>query len=515
MPVNFTGRPAVATGIEGSVPGPVLRWRQGDEAVIRVENRLPVTSSIHWHGIILPSEMDGVPGLSFPGIPPGGSYLYRFRLNQSGTYWYHSHSGFQEQTGMYGAIVVEPAGGETHTADRDYVLLLSDWSDEDPATIFATLKKNAHVYNRNRRSLGDIARDVEHRGFAATWKERAMWNRMRMEDSDLSDVTGYTYTYLLNGMTPAEGWRGLFNKGDRVRLRIINASAMTIFDLRIPDLPMRVISADGQEVAPVTVDECRLAPAETLDVLVEPAGDRAYSIFAQAIDRSGYARGTLTPDPALAIDVPAMDPVPRLQHIDMGMGHGDHQEDVVVTGHSTHHHSQPAHAKVEHKASEYGPQVDMRVERAPYRLDDPGVGLRDNGRRTLTYADLSRLGPSMSEREPDDEVEIHLTGNMKRYMWSMDGVRYRDADPIRWQYGKRMRVTLVNDTMMNHPIHLHGMWSELETGDDRHLPAKHTVVVQPGARISYRVSVDAPGRWAYHCHLLYHMMGMFREVRVT
>ncbi len=511
--INITGRRVQAITVNDSLPGPTLRWQEGDTVDVTVHNRLPVMSAIHWHGLILPSNMDGVPGLSFDGIPPGGSYRYRFTLKQSGTYWYHAHAGFQEQQGVYGAIVINPADREPFTADREHVLVLSDWSDEEPQAIFATLKKNAHIYNRNRRTLGDIVSDIKRQGVARTYRDREMWNLMRMPDTDLADVSGYTYTYLMNGVTPREGWLGQFKPGEEIKLRIINAAAMSIFDFRIPDLKMRVVGADGQAVAPITVDELRLAAGETLDVHVTPEDDRAYTLFAQSIDRSGFARGTLTPRQGLTAEVPDLDPVPRLQHIDMGMAPAATQSGQDHHHHH-HHHSQPKQPLKHHK-SEYGPGVDMLAESVSYRLDDPGVGLRNNGRRVLTYADLRRLNGSMSMAEPQRELELHLTGNMNRYMWSFNGIRYEDADPIRWQYGERIRITLVNDTMMIHPIHLHGMWSELESGDESALPAKHTIMVQPGSKISYRVSADARGNWAYHCHNLYHMMGMFREVIVT
>ena len=521
--VNFTGRPARATTVNGSLPGPVLHWKEGELVTMDVTNRLPETSSIHWHGIILPSNMDGVPGLSFAGIPPGGTWRYQFRLQQSGTYWYHSHSGFQEQTGVYGAIVIDPAGGPLHPVERDYVVVLSDWSDESPARIFRNLRRNSHFYNRNRRSLGDLLADVERQGMAGTLAERSMWNRMRMQDTDLSDVTGFTYTYLMNGRTPAAGWEALYRPGERIRLRIINASAMTFFDVRIPGLKMRVVAADGQDIHPVTVDDLRLGVAETLDVIVTPTGDGPYAVFAQAIDRSGYALGHLTPAAGVRAEPPPLDPLPRLSHTDMGMGggHTHHGQAPRTTaaggtdgGHAHHHGGQTA--AVTHAATEFGPHVDMRASNPQYRLDDPGVGLRHlaaAGRRVLTYADMTRLAP-VARPDPDREIELHLTGNMERYLWSINGIPYPEAEELRWQFGERIRVTFVNDTMMNHPMHLHGMWSELETGAD-FLPLKHTVVVQPGAKISYQVQVDARGRWAYHCHMMYHMMDMFREVRVT
>jgi FtsP/CotA-like multicopper oxidase with cupredoxin domain len=501
--VNFTGTPSLATTVNGSLPAPILRWREGDVVTLNVTNRLTVTSSIHWHGIILPNAMDGVPGMTFDGIKPGETFSYRFKVQQSGTYWYHSHSGFQEQTGLHGAIVIDPKTPEPFTYDRDYVVMLSDWTDENPHRVYAKLKKASHYYNFNERTVGDLWQEIREKGIFQAWNDRKMWNNMRMSDRDISDVTGYTYTFLMNGNTPADGWKGLFKRGDKVRLRIINSSAMTFFDVRIPDLKMTVVAADGQYVEPVSIDEFRIGVAETYDVIVEPKDDRAYTIFAQAIDRSGYARGTLTPDFSLTASIPKLDPVPVLSHADMGMG--------MMKHHAGHHMPM---TMVHHAPTEYGPHVDMRAENPQYRLNDPGVGLRHNGRRVLTYADLRNLHTTPDPREPEREIELHLTGNMHRYMWSINGIKFADAEPLHFKYGERLRITLVNDTMMNHPIHLHGLWSDLETGDNQHIPRKHTVIVQPGSKISYRVTADAKGRWAYHCHLLYHMSGMFREVRV-
>ncbi|MEW8024993.1 MAG: copper resistance system multicopper oxidase [Candidatus Thiodiazotropha sp.] len=549
--VNFTGAPRVATTVNGSLPAPILRWRVGDTVTLRVTNLLPETSSIHWHGIILPSAMDGVPGIAdgFQGIHPGKTFTYRFPVTQSGTYWYHSHSGFQEQTGLYGAIVVDPREPDPVSYDRDYVVLFSDWTDEDPNDVYRKLKKLSHYYNFSERTHADLMRDIETKGLDATWNDRKMWKQMRMSQRDLSDVTGYTYTFLANGRTPADGWTGLFRKGEKVRLRFINGSAMTFFDVRIPGLKMTVVAADGQNLEPVTVDELRLGVAETYDVIVEPMHDMAYTIFAQDIARSGYARGTLTPDLSMTAAIPEIDPVPNLGHDDMGMAmHGmehaghdmggmDHSQHTMPDGgimagmdHSQHEMGMSGGANgnglkpnpsdftagpVAHAKTEYGPHIDMRADAPQYRLDDPGVGLRNNGRRVLTYADLRNLRISPDIREPDREIELHLTGNMSRYMWSINGVKFADADPLRWKLGERLRITFVNDTMMNHPMHLHGMWSDLETGDNNFLPRKHTVIVQPGSRISYRVTVDAEGGWAYHCHLLYHMLGMFRTVIVS
>ena len=548
--VNFTGTPAMATTVNGSLPAPTLRFREGDTVTLRVTNRLRETSSIHWHGLILPSAMDGVPDVAdgFRGIAPGETFTYRFPVMQAGTYWYHSHSGFQEQTGLYGAIVVDPVEPEPFAHDRDFTILLSDWTDEDPSDVYARLKKLSHYYNVSERTHADLMNDIERQGLDATWSQRKMWNRMRMSQRDLSDVTGYTYTFLMNGVTPAEGWQGVFRPGEKIRLRLINASAMTFFDLRIPGLKMKVVAADGQSVEPVSVDEIRLGVAECYDVIVEPESDQAYSVFAQAIDRSGFALGTLTPDASLEAEPPVMDAVGDLTMTDMGMDMGSMNMDGMdmkgmkntASGMSGMDMSQMDHSKMDmsgmnmkamnsgpsnpsdfsagkavHARSEFGPQVDMRAMSPQYRLDDPGVGLRGNGRRVLTYADLRNLRSTRDEREPDREIVLHLTGNMGRYMWSIDGVRYADAEPLRWKLGERLRITFINDTMMNHPMHLHGMWSDLETGDNDFLPRKHTVVVQPGSRISYRVTVDAEGGWAYHCHLLYHMMGMFRKVIVS
>jgi CopA family copper-resistance protein len=530
QPVNYTGRDRLATAINGCVPAPVLRFRQGERVTLDVSNGLAEDSSIHWHGLILPSAMDGVPHISegFEGIPPGESFRYQFDVTQSGTYWYHSHSGFQEQTGAYGAIVIDPAEGPRFGYDREHVIVLSDWSDEDPENIYARLKKMSHFYNTRERTMADLWSDIQRDGLSRTWNDRKMWNEMRMSDRDISDVTGYTYTFLMNGQSPAGNWTGLFERGEKVLLRIVNAAAMTFFDFRIPGLEMTVVGADGQYVEPVSVEEFRIGVAETYDVLVEPKDDRAYTLFAQAIDRSGYAAGRLTPHPSLKAEIPSLETAPVLTHGDMGMAHGsmDHaamghaQATAPAVDHSTMDHGQMNQASasaggVTHHETEYGPHIDMLAEDPQYRLDDPGVGLRGNGRRVLTYADLRNLDPTPDPREPEREIELHLNGNMRRYMWSINGIKFADAEPLPMKYGERLRITLVNDTMMNHPMHLHGVWSDLETGDDGFIPRKHTVIVQPGAKISYRVTADAPGAWAYHCHLIYHMPGMFRKVVIS
>lgn len=507
LAVNLTGRHRVATVVNGQLPAPQLRWREGEEVTIRVTNRLRARTSIHWHGLIVPADMDGVPGISFHGIAPGETFTYRFRVNQAGTYWYHAHSRFQEQTGLYGSIVVEPRDGERHAADREHVILLSDWTDRDPEDIYRTLKTHAGYFNFGKRTAFDFGRDVHERGWSATAAERAMWGRMRMDPTDLADVSGYAYTYLMNGMTPAANWSALFDRGERVRLRIINGASMTFFDVRIPGLDMTVVGADGEDIEPVTVDEFRISPAETYDVMVSPAHDRAYTIFAQAMDRSGYARGTLTPQLGMQAEVPAVDPRVALSMSDMGMAHDNHGHDAHA-GHSTP-------APLQHAKAEHGAGVDMLVDAPSDRLDDPGVGLRNNGRRVLTYADLHTLGGPIDAREAGRDIELHLTGHMERFMWSFNGEKFSEGPPLRFRHGERLRLVLVNDTMMSHPIHLHGMWSEIEAPGGGFQARKHTVTVQPAQRLSYLVTADALGRWAYHCHLLYHMeAGMFREVIV-
>lgn len=540
--VNFTGSPRIAHTVNGSLPAPILRWKEGDTVTLRVSNRLPHDhASIHWHGILLPANMDGVPGLSFNGIAPGETYAYRFRVKQGGTYWYHSHSAFQEQRGLYGALVIEPREPEPFRYDREHVVLLSDWTDENPERLFAKLKKQSDYYNFHQRTVGDFFRDVRKRGLRAAVSERAAWGEMRMKPTDLADVSGYTYTYLMNGTTPAGNWTALFKPGERVRLRFINGSSMTYFDVRIPGLKMTVVAADGQNVHPVTVDEFRIAVAETFDVIVEPRGQDAFTIFAQSMDRTGYARGTLAVRHGLVAPVPELDPRPLLTMADIGHGGMGHDSSAMGSPaapaakqphedpHAGHTAASPkpqapdphaGHAAglpmQTHPASEKGnPLVDMQVMMPTSRLDDPGIGLRDNGRRVLTYADLRNLFEDPDGREPARTIELHLTGHMERFAWSFDGLKFSEAEPIRLTYGERLRIVLVNDTMMTHPIHLHGMWSDVEDDGGRFFLRKHTVDMPPGTKRSYRVRADALGRWAYHCHLLYHMeAGMFREVRV-
>lgn len=529
-PVNFTGATRVGTTVNGQIPAPLLRWREGDTVTLHVTNRLHEQSSIHWHGILLPTDMDGVPGLSFPGIDPGQTYTYRFDVRQSGTYWYHSHSGFQEQTGLYGAIVIEPRRRDPIAFDREHVVLLSDWTDEDPMSVFRKLMVQPDYYNRIRPSVQSLAREAETKGWGAALSERLMWEQMRMTPTDLADVSGATYTFLTNGATPAGNWTGLFKPGERVRLRFINGSAMSYFDVRIPGLKMTVVAADGQDVRPVEVNEFRIAVAETYDVIVEPAEDRAYTIFSQAMDRSGYARATLAPRPDMQADVPALDPVQLLTMMDMGMAHDmsggmagmDHgampgMDHAAMSG-MNHGDAAGSGGMVEVKhpyPAERGVGNSMLPDVVSTRLDDPGVGLRDNGRRVLTYADLRSMVEPADNTPPTREIELHLTGNMERYMWSFNGVKFSDAKPIVLKHGERVRFVLVNNTMMTHPIHLHGLWSDLESADGAFQVRKHTISLNPAQRLTYRVSADARGKWAYHCHLLYHMeAGMFRAVVV-
>ena len=534
-PMNFTGARRMAFTVNGSIPAPTLRWKEGDTVTLRVANTLDEDASIHWHGILLPANMDGVPGLSFHGIRPGDTYAYRFKVRQGGTYWYHSHSGFQEQRGVYGPVIIDPKEPAPFAYDREHVVMLSDWTDEDPGRVFAKLKKQSDYYNFHQRTAGVFLKDARTEGLKRALADRRMWGGMRMNPTDLADVSGHTYTYLLNGTAPAGNWTGLFKPGERVRLRFINGSAMSYFDVRIPGLKMTVVASDGQYVHPVTVDEFRIATAETFDVIVEPSGRDAHTIFAQALDRTGYAAGTLAVRSGLRADVPDLDPRAMLTMADMGHGGMDHGAMVAApagakpadphAGHTAPQAPANPHAGHDlsmsggmqrHPASEDGnPLVDMQTMTPASRLDDPGIGLRNNGRRVLTYADLKSLFDDPDGRDPGRTLELHLTGHMERFAWSFDGVKFSSAEPLRLTYGERLRIVLVNDTMMAHPIHLHGMWSDLENDNGEFHVRKHTVDMPPGTRRSYRVTADALGRWAYHCHLLFHMeAGMFREVRV-
>jgi CopA family copper-resistance protein len=581
LPVNFTGRHRLATAVNGSVPGPTLRWREGEVVTVAVTNRLKTPTSIHWHGMRVPAEMDGVPGLSFAGIAPGERFVYRIPVVQSGTYWYHSHSGGQEQQGMTGALIVERKEKDLIEFDREYVVMLTDWTDTDPETVLSNLKQNSDYYNYRQRTAGTFFSDVKKNGLRPTLSERLMWGRMNMTPTDILDVTGSTYTYLLNGNTPKANWTGLFKSGERVRLRFINASAMTFFDVRIPNLPMTVVQSDGNDVEPVSVDEFRIGLAETYDVIVEPKDDTAYTIFAQAQDRTGYARATLAPRMGMTAEVPPMDPRPVRTMQDMGMSmagmkmsgmKGMDMYDMkgmdmagmkgmdmsgmkdtnmsgmkdtdksgmkamdmanMVMGDPTGTtpfpqpgpHTMPL-SKTSYKETKFEPSDPVHLHIGPQevevskhvmsRYNDPGDGLNGNGRRVLTYADLRTRYRGVDGRPPSREIELHLTGNMERYIWGFNGKKFSEAKPIELKLGERVRIILINDTMMDHPIHLHGLWSELENGHGEFAPYKHTVIVKPSERVSYLVSADTPGRWAFHCHLMYHMeSGMFRTVVVS
>ncbi len=557
--LDIAGGQARALTINGGVPGPLLEWQEGREVVLEVTNHLDVPTSIHWHGILLPYQMDGVPWLSFPGIAPGETFRYHFPVVQNGTYWYHSHSGLQEQSGVYGPLVIHPRQADPVQVDRDYVVFLSDWTFDDPHHVLSRLKKMSDYYNFQQFTLTDLYA-IENMGSAEAWATKLAWDRMRMMPTDIADVTGAAYTYLMNGLHPAGNWTGLFAPGERVRLRFINGSAMSFFNVRIPGLPMTVVAADGQNVAPVETDEFQIGVAETYDVVVEPGDAGAYTVMAESMDRSGYAAGTLATRPGLTAPVPALRERPLLSMVDMGMdmaGHGGHgsQRDhgqrghgqgdhtggndggsnVAMSGSDSHagHAMQGAHSGhdgmamggmaqagpivARHGGDHHGPGNISVAEVQRDRLGERGTGLAEAPHRVLVYRDLQRLAEDFDERPPSREIELHLTGHMERYMWSFDGKQFHEVDgPIAFHYGERLRLILVNDTMMNHPIHLHGMWMELENGHGSRIPRKHTINVMPGARVSALINADAPGLWAFHCHLLYHMeMGMFRVVRVA
>jgi L-ascorbate oxidase len=498
--VDVSGTPRPGLAINGSIPAPTLRFKEGEDLVINVTNTLAVDSSIHWHGLILPNAQDGVPGLTFDGIAPGTTHTYRFPAQQSGTYWYHSHSGLQEQSGLYGAIVIDAHAREPFRYDREYVVVLSDWHDSPPEQILANLKKQSDYYNYQQRTVFSFFDDVEEDGFAATLADRLDWGEMRMTPTDITDVSGYTF--LINGKSPEQNWTALFEPGDRVRLRFINAAAMTYFDVRIPGLQMTVVQADGNNVQPVKVDEFRIAVAETYDVIVRPKQAGPFTIFAESMSRTGHARATLAVEPGVAAAVPTLRQPPLLSMADMGAAHaGMDHGDMAGMDHGDM-------AEMDHGA--------MTPTADPFYA--PGSGLLPqaaDGGRFLSYTDLKAQKPLYAEREPDREIEIRLTGNMERYIWSINDLKYSQAQPIRLTLGERVRFKFVNETMMTHPMHLHGMWSILDVGAGKWNPAKHTISVSPGTTVYAEVEADAPGRWAFHCHLMYHMAsGMFREVLV-
>ena len=568
---SLDGRTAPALAFNGTIPGPVIRLKEGQQATLRITNRLQERSSIHWHGLLLPPAMDGVPGVNFAGIEPGATFTYRFPVKQSGTYWFHSHSGGQELLGMYAPMIIDPIEPEPFQYERDYVVMLSDWSFESPETLLSNLKKQGGYYNFQKRTAGEFVTDVKRMGLWPAIQNYLMWDQMRMDPTDFADVTGYTFTYLMNGLSPAGNWTGLFRPGERVRLRLINAAGMTFYDVRIPGLKLTVVQADGQNIQPVVVDELRMGVAETYDVIVEPIEDQAYTIFAETMDRSGYASGTLAPRMGMSAEIPERRPRPLRTMEDMGMS-----MEGMVMGDMTHsqgsttmpgmepsvgksngkedhanHNSQhmehmehreqgtpsmqgtqempslkaidsrrskiPGVEPVKHGPDDHGPGNQMVAEYSRNRIGEPGRGLEGRDRRVLLYTDLKSLAPYPGQREPEREIELHLTGQMNRYMWSFDGKKYSESpEPVRFHYGERVRLTFVNDTMMEHPIHLHGMWMHVENGAGEYLPRKHTIIVKPAERVSVAITADAPGPWAFHCHLLFHMeAGMFRVVEVS
>ncbi|MBN8529686.1 MAG: copper resistance system multicopper oxidase [Caulobacterales bacterium] len=532
-PFTVNGRTGQAVTINGTLPAPVLRLREGQTVRLSVTNTLDEDTSIHWHGILLPFQMDGVPGISFPGIRPRETFVYEFPIIQSGTFWYHSHSGLQEALGHYGPIVIDPAGADPVGYDREHVLVLSDWSFMHPHEILEKLKKSPGYFNRQRTTLAGLLDGSDRMSL----EERRMWGSMRMDPRDILDVNGSTYTYLINGHGPAENWTGLFRPGERVRLRIINASAMSIFNVRIPGLAMTVVQADGENVRPVEVDEFQISVAETYDVIVRPTEDRAYTIVSEAIDRSGMGRATLAPRLGMTGEVPPLREVPNLTMRDMGMGGMDHGGmsgmDHGATGGMDAGGSSQGAASGDGAMSMAGMNmrdpdnappdmavgvgVDM-VSMAPAnRLGERPTGLETVPHRVLVYTDLVSLQPNKDRRPPSRTMEIHLTGNMERFMWGFDGRKFSElVEPIRFERNERVRVTLVNDTMMAHPIHLHGHFFELVTGGPAgHQPLKHTVNVAPGGKVTFDLTADNPGDWAFHCHLLMHMhAGMFNVVTV-
>lgn len=569
-------------GYNGQSPGPTLRFKEGETVTINVTNNLDVTTSIHWHGLILPYEQDGVPGISYPGIAPGETFTYRFPIVQSGTYWFHSHSGFQEPNGAYGAIVIEPEGREPFRYDREYVVQLTDKHPHSGERIMRNLKMMPDYYNRHQQTVGDFLAESDQKGFWATLQDRLMWGEMRMMKADVEDVHGFTG--LINGKGPSQNWTGLFQPGERIRLRFINSSAMTYFDIRIPGLEMTVVEADGNNVQPVTVDEFRIGVAETYDVIVRPRDERAYTIFAESMGRSGYARGTLAPREGMVADVPERRAPPLLTMADMsgmpGMDHGDHgghNMGAATADHTGMNHDQMNHDEMNHGETSQGAMTRDSTHGMSHGMDEsghsgapnaqaehagamardemmpaamsheamgheamgheatghdmamsqeaatdpfyaPGSGLiptAANGGKFLSYADLRAQKPLYNDREPTREIELRLTGNMERYSWSINDIKYEDAEPIRLTYGERVRFKFVNETMMTHPMHLHGMWSILDVGAGQWNPVKHVISVQPGTTVFMETEVDAPGQWAFHCHLSYHAAsGMFRKVIV-
>ncbi|MDP3405684.1 MAG: copper resistance system multicopper oxidase [Brevundimonas sp.] len=538
-PFTVNGRTGGAITLNGVLPAPLIRLREGQNARLSVTNTLDEDTSIHWHGLLLPFQMDGVPGVSFPGIKPQETFVYEFPIRQSGTFWYHSHSGLQEPLGHYGPLVIDPAGADPVAYDREHVLVLSDWSFMHPHEILTKLKKSPGYFNQQRTTLAGFLNGNDRMSL----EERRMWGEMRMDPRDILDVNGTTYTYLINGHGPQENWTGLFRPGERVRLRIINASAMSIFNVRIPGLAMTVVNADGENVRPVETDEFQISVAETYDVIVRPTEDRAYTIVTEAIDRSGMGRATLAPRLGMTAEVPALREVPNLTMKDMGMGgmagmdhgamagmdHGampgmNHGAAATQAGGATGGMDHGSMAGMNMRDPNNAPPdmavgvgVDAIAMAPSNRMGERPLGLEEVPHRVLVYTDLVSLTPNKDQRPPARTMEIHLTGNMERFMWGFDGRKFSEiVEPIRFERDERVRVTLVNDTMMAHPIHLHGHFFELVTGGPQgHQPLKHTVNVPGGGKVSFDLTADAPGDWAFHCHMLMHMhAGMFNVVTV-
>ena len=494
-------------GYNGSSPGPVLKLTEGENAVINVTNNLDEVTSIHWHGLILPYQMDGVPNISYAGIKPGETFTYKFPVVQSGTYWFHSHSGFQEPDGAYGAITIAPKRREPFRYDRDYVVQLTDKHPHSGARIMRNLKMVPDYYNRKQQTLGDFFSDAKKNGMSATVDDRMSWGAMRMMPTDVEDLQGFTP--LINGKGPDQNWTGVFTPGERVRLRFINSSSMTYFDMRIPGLKMTVVAADGNNVRPVKVDELRIGVAETYDVIVQPKEDKAFTIFGESMGRTAYARGTLAPRLGMTADVPEMRTSPLLTMADMGMDHSN------MSG--MDHSNMKGMTSGDMKGMDHSKMPGMMKKANPFYAKGSGLEpVAENGGKFLSYSDLKAQKPLYKDREATREIELRLTGNMERYIWSINGVKYDDADPIELQYGERVRFKFVNKTMMTHPMHLHGMWSILDVGAGKWDPVKHTISVAPGTTVYSETEVDAEGQWAFHCHLSYHASaGMFRKIVVV
>ncbi|MFZ1700979.1 MAG: copper resistance system multicopper oxidase [Pyrinomonadaceae bacterium] len=570
-PFQVGKRVGKAMTVNGTLPGPIIRLKEGQDVTLNVTNRLKNTSSIHWHGLLVPPAMDGVPGVSFAGIEPGETFVYKFPIKQSGTYWYHSHSPGQEQAGVYAPLIIDPMGPDPVKFDREYVVVLSDWTFMSGMEMVGKVKKESGYFNMQRRTMQEFMSNAKEYGLKPTWQNYTMWAQIRMDPTDFADATGSVYTYLMNGRTTESNWTGIFTPGERIRLRFINVGAMTFHDIRIPGLKMTVVQADGQNVQPVEVDEFRFGPAETYDVIVTPTEDRAYTIFSEVLDRSGFVRGTLAPRPGMSAEIPSRRPRPLRTMQDMGMSMegmdpsmmkvemGENakagsmpmsmdkmdmskgkkmqmpeskpsapQMDKMEMPKTDHMNMPgmdmgkmsaspiPGSMPVKHGADKHGSGNQMSPETTVSQLDKPGIGLGGDGRKVLVYTDLKALEKFYDTRPPQRELELHATGNMERFMWSFDGKKFSAAEPVRFKYGERLRWTFVNDTMMEHTFHLHGMWMHLENGAGDYLPRKHTVLVKPAERVSVAITPDERGPWAFHCHLIMHMeTGMFRVVVVS